>query len=176
MAFSWWEPVYSLYQHIQALLREVLRGHRTSTLWVGEQGTAVDLALSVQQTDRSLLLTMQLPAQVSPSDLEIEIGWETLLVQGCCWQPIGTLKDTDTYPGWFQSLIPLPCPIHPEVAKAEWQDNRLTLTLLKLNQASWKRIKLNLNDRDWNSQEIDQQTALAGVDYSEPYQQVSDLY
>lgn len=169
MAFSLWEPFYMLHQQLQSLISDLLKGSHTSTLWVGGQGAAIDLGLSVKQTESSLVLTIQLPPNVTPSDLEVEVGWETLLIQGCCWQPIGSLKDTDTYPSWFQNLVPLPCPIHPEVAKAVWKDNSLTLTLLKLHQTSWQRVKLNLSDRDWDSQQVIEQPVFAGMEEAESF-------
>lgn len=146
MTLAYWESLQTLArssQSIQRLLSALLEGCHSSTLWVGNTETAAIPAIEIQETDTEVILRAQIP-DIPAENLEIQVTQETVLIQG----KFAHSADVEGYfsPSQFQSLIPLPTPVHPETVQADWQDNFLTLRLPRLAIVQVPRVQVNLSN------------------------------
>jgi HSP20 family protein len=119
-------------QVAETAIQELAQAHTQSRLWVGDWGSTPIPSIELQETPQVVMLKVAVP-HVAVEDLTIEIGIETVMIQA-------TQSDTAIVegcgqfsfsPGHFDSLIPLPCRVHPELIQAELHEGILVLTLAK---------------------------------------------
>ncbi len=132
-------------QIAETAMQELARVRAQPRLWIGDWGSTPLPAVQLQETAQLIEIKIAVP-QVAAEDLEIEIGAETVLiravqsdtaiVEGC-----GKFSFS---PGYFHSLLPLPCRVHPELIKAELDNGVLSLTLAKSGAIQRQGFKFNL--------------------------------
>ncbi len=128
-----------LSQFLQNELASLLENCQQSTFWIGHTYEAAVAAIAIHETNNEVLIEVRIPDVDSP--LDVELTQETALVRGK-W---AEKNEGEGYfhPGQFQSLIPLPYPVHPESVLAAFKDDVLSLRLLKqrsITQSSRVRV------------------------------------
>ncbi len=116
-----------------------------STLWIGDWGSAQLTSVQLQETAQWLILTIAIP-NVTAEELDIQVSAETVLIQGV-QQEIAEVENyccCSYVVGHFQSLIPLPCGIYPEIIEAELENEVLTLKLAKAGKVFRQGVKFSL--------------------------------
>jgi HSP20 family protein len=145
------QALTQLSQLVQGSLASFLEDYQQSTLWIGNTEDMAIAAMSIQERTTEVILKIQL-CDVDIPTLEIQLTQETVLLQG---------KLTDRsriegyfYPGQFQTLIPLPYPVHPETVRAELQQDMLLIHLPKQAEIQQHRVKVDVIFPDfWGSQQ-----------------------
>lgn len=133
-----------LNRHMQELLTELLQTGAESTFWVGSLGATCISNLEMQTTATNMVLLMRIPG-ILPEHLEVEVTQEAAVIRGCrslaetaAWLPLER----------FQNVIPFPVTVHPEVVRAELQNDLLTLTLPKSGTTQRQGVRLQVVEHD----------------------------
>ncbi len=119
-------------QIAEAALHELAQEKVQPQLWVGDWGSTPLRTVELRETPQTIVLKVALP-QVSAEDLTIEIGAETVLIQAVQSDTaiVEGYGQFSFSPGHFNSVIPLPCRVYPELLQAELHEGVLELTLAK---------------------------------------------
>lgn len=115
------------------------------TLWIGDWGTLPLSNVEIQEFDRLLEIKIALP-NVTAADLEIQVSPETVLIQA---DQTDTVDIAGYYranfcTGRFQSLIPLPHRVYPDILKAELTDGVLLLQLARTGSVSREVFRFSM--------------------------------
>lgn len=149
MTAACWEilrSLASLHQSIQAAIDDLLHSRQTNTVWLGNQGSKGITRIEILETNQVLVLKAWIPQAVAET-LQIWVTPETLIVSGEQTErvTIPGYCDFAYRPDYFQNLIPLPFPVHPEAVTAELQQDILQLTLPKSGQSRPTGIQIPLS-------------------------------
>ena len=103
-------------------------GCQQSTPWIAHTEETPIAGIKIQEKDVTLILKVDI-SDLHLVKLNLHITPETVLIQG---QPTKVAGVEGYYlPRGFQSLIPLPHRVHPEIYVAKIHQDRLTIRLLK---------------------------------------------
>jgi HSP20 family molecular chaperone IbpA len=103
-------------------------GCQQSTLWIAHTEETPIADIKIQEKDMTLILKVQI-SDIHLVKLNLQITPETVLIQG---QPKeATVVEGYFFPSGFQSLIPLPHRVHPEIYETEIHSDSLTIQLAK---------------------------------------------
>ena len=103
-------------------------GCQQSTLWIDHTEETPIADIKIQEKDVTLILKVDI-SDLHLVKLNLQITPETVLIQG---QPTEAAKVEGYFlPSGFQSLIPLPHRVHPEIYVAQIHQDGLTICLLK---------------------------------------------
>ncbi len=127
----------NLYQRMRPVSNPSTASDPLLTLWVAQEGTTPIRDVKMQETATNILLKISIPS-LKPENLQIQVTSETVFLSGEQIEQVQVLGYCDfTYPAQqFQSLIPLPYPVHPETVTAILHKNVLVLTLPKQQSGS----------------------------------------
>jgi HSP20 family molecular chaperone IbpA len=148
MTLAYWESLRALEQlsqSMQGLLATYLESCCQPAIWVGETETTCIKAVEIQETDTEVILRVQF-SDIETENLDVELTQETVLIQ----ERPTELDRVEGYfcPDRFQSLIPLPCQIQPEMVQADLYRSTLTLRLVKkLSAVQRQKVQLNRASR-----------------------------
>ena len=149
MTLAYWESLRALEQlsqSMQGVLATCLESYYQPTIWVGETETTCIRAVEIQETDTELILRVQI-SDTEAENLDVQVTQETVLIQESSTE----LDCVEGYfcPDRFQSLIPLPCPVQPEMLQADLYRSTLTLRLVKkLSAVQRQKVQLNRASRN----------------------------
>lgn len=148
MTAACWEllrSLASLHQSIQAGINDLFHARQTNTVWLGNQGSTGITRIEILETDKVLVLKVWIPQAVAET-LQIWVTPETLILSGEQTErvTIPGYCDFAYRPDYFQNLIPLPFPVHPEAVTADFQQDLLQLTLPKSGQSRPTGIQIPL--------------------------------
>lgn len=130
---------------LEQLIHQEPQKAAQSTLWIGDWGSAQLTSVEVQETVQWLILQVAIP-NVTAEELDIQVSAETVLIQAV-QQEIAEVENycrCSYVVGHFQSLIPLPCRIYPEIIEAELDNDVLTLKLAKAGEVFRQGVKFSL--------------------------------
>jgi HSP20 family molecular chaperone IbpA len=161
MSLFEWQPLQileTLCQHLQDILTDLSTTCPTSTVWVGSNDATWISDITILETTRNVILSLQLP-NVELNDLDIQVSPETAVIQNRSAQNV-----VEGYfdPGPRQHLIPLPIAVHPEAVQAEFKHGNLVLILPKAGRTKRQRINVQVQDK---SHDLDS----AGISSAELY-------
>lgn len=149
MTLAYWESLRALEQlsqSMQGVLATCLEGYCQLTIWVGETQTACIRAVEIQETETEVILCVQV-LDIEAENLDVQVTQETVLIR----ESPTELDCVEGYfcPDRFQSLIPLPCPVNPEMVQADLYRSTLTLRLVKkLSAVQRQKVQLNRASRN----------------------------
>ncbi|MEG3926253.1 MULTISPECIES: hypothetical protein [unclassified Microcoleus] len=103
-------------------------GCQQSTLWIARTEETPIAAIKIQEKDVTLILKVHI-SDIHLVKLNLQITPETVLIQGQPTEAAGV--ESYFLPNGFQSLIPLPHRVHPEIYGAEIHSDGLTIQLAK---------------------------------------------
>jgi len=96
-------------------------GCQQSTLWIAHTEKTPIADIKIQEKDMTLILKVHI-SDIHLVKLNLQITPETVLIQG---QPTeATVVEGYFLPSGFQSLIPLPHRVHPEIYETEIHSDR----------------------------------------------------
>ena len=103
-------------------------GCQQSTLWIAHTEETPIAGIKIQEKDVTLILKVDI-SDLNLVKLNLQITPETVLIQG---QPTEAAGVKGYFlPSGFQSLIPLPHRVHPEIYRTEIHQDGLTIQLAK---------------------------------------------
>jgi HSP20 family molecular chaperone IbpA len=117
-------------------------GCQQSTLWIAHTGETPIADLKIQEKDMTLILKVQI-SDIHLVKLNLQITPETVLIQGQPTEPAGV--EGYFLPSGFQSLIPLPHRVHPEIYETEIHSDRLTIQLAKELRVPPSQVRIPLS-------------------------------
>jgi HSP20 family molecular chaperone IbpA len=113
-----------------------------STLWIAHTEETPIAGVKIQQKDMTLILKVHI-SDIHLVKLNLQITPETVLIQG---QPTeGTGVEGCFFPSGFQSLIPLPHRVHPEIYETEIHSDCLTIQLAKELSVPPSQVRIPLS-------------------------------
>lgn len=134
-------------QIAETALQQLAEEKAHPQLWVGDWGSTPLRTVELQETPQVIVLKVALP-QVNAEDLTLEIGAETVLIQAL--QSDTAIVEGYAHfsfsPGHFNSVIPLPCRVHPELLQAELHAGVLELTLAKSGTIQRQGFRFKLTE------------------------------
>ena len=103
-------------------------GCQQSTLWIANTEETPIADIKIQEKGGTLILKVQI-SDIHLVKLNLQITPETVLIEGQPTEATGI--EGYFFPSGFQSLIPLPHRVHPEIYETEIHSDRLTIQLAK---------------------------------------------
>lgn len=143
------EPVRSLRQEVDRLFEDFFRGWPrpwSGGLLAAEEG-AFAPKVDLKETEKELVLSAEVPG-LQKEDLGVNIMEDSVTISGERKAEKETKKEgyyyKETSQGAFQRVIPLPCPIVADKAKAKLKDGVLTLTLPKAAPSKTRSVEIKV--------------------------------
>jgi len=140
MPWSPWREMASMREALDRMFDESVTSMARGSDWTYP-------ALNVRQTDKEIIVEADVPG-MKQEDIDIEIGENALSIKG---ERKATHEESDkkhsyfhrevNY-GAFHRAITLPVEINPQKAKADLEHGTLIITLLKVEPAKPKTIKI----------------------------------
>lgn len=140
-----WQSIHTLNvltQLIQDSLTQFLEDCQQSTIWIGNTEETAIRKIALKKSKTELVLEVLIP-DVDSQSLDIQVSQETVLIRGK-WTNKAEVEGY-FHPSEFQSLIPLPAPVHPERNWAELNHDILIIRLLKQTPIQQSRIQIKLD-------------------------------
>lgn len=133
--------VSNINEYIQGSSPSLLNSCGQLTFWMGHIQEDPILSITINETETDFVLKVCI-SDIHLVKLDVQITPETILIQGQPTEAAGV--EGYFRPKDFNSLIPLPHPIQPEISLAEMQPDGLILQLAKQlgNQQPKVRIQL----------------------------------
>jgi HSP20 family molecular chaperone IbpA len=117
-------------------------GCQQSTLWIAHTEETPIADIKIQEKDMTLILKVHI-SDIHLVKLNLQITPETVLIQG---QPTeATVVEGYFFPSGFQSLIPLPHRVHPEIYETEIHSDCLTIQLAKELSVPPSQVRIPLS-------------------------------
>jgi HSP20 family molecular chaperone IbpA len=117
-------------------------GCQQSTLWIAHTEETPIADIKIQEKDMTLILKVHI-SDIHLVKLNLQITPETVLIQG---QPTEAAEVEGYFlPSGFQSLIPLPHRVHPEIYETEIHSDRLTIQLAKELRVPPSQVRIPLS-------------------------------
>jgi len=143
------EPVRSLRQEVDRLFEDFFRGWPrpwTGGLFAaGEGGGAPKVDL--KEGEKELILSAEVPG-LQKEEIGINIAEDSVTISGERKSEKETKEEGYYYressQGAFHRVVPLPCPILADKAKATLKDGVLTLTLPKAAPSKTRSVKIKV--------------------------------
>jgi HSP20 family molecular chaperone IbpA len=117
-------------------------GCQQSTLWIAHTEETPIADIKIQEKDMTLILKVQI-SDIHLVKLNLQITPETVLIQGQPTEATGI--EGYFFPSGFQSLIPLPHRVHPEIYETEIHSDRLTIQLAKELSVPPSQVRIPLS-------------------------------
>jgi len=117
-------------------------GCQQSTLWIAHTGETPIADIKIQEKDMTLILKVHI-SDIHLIKLNLQITPETVLIQGQPTEAAGV--EGYFLPSGFQSLIPLPHRVHPEIYETEIHSDRLTIQLAKELKVPPSQVRIPLS-------------------------------
>jgi HSP20 family protein len=107
-------------------------------------------SIELKDTETELILKAQIPG-INPKDLDIQVSADSVKLAGEYREEKET-KDKDLYCsefhfGSFQRVVPMPVPVYPDQASAEFNHGVLKLTLPKVKGATPTTVNVEVKSR-----------------------------
>ena len=135
------QSLNELSQLMQDSLASFLEDCQRSTLWIGHTPEVAVAGIAIHETQNEVIVEVRIPDADSKT-LDVEFTQETALVRGK-WIDKREVKGY-FHPGQFQSLIPLPYPVHPESVSADFKNDVLKFRLLKQRSITQYKVRVDL--------------------------------
>ena len=117
-------------------------GCQQSTLWIAHTGETPIANIKIQEKDMTLILKVHI-SEIHLVKLNLQITPETVLIQGQPTEATGV--EGYFLPTGFQSLIPLPHRVHPEIYETEIHSDCLTIQLAKELRVPPSQVRIPLS-------------------------------
>ncbi|MEG3911561.1 hypothetical protein QT979_26770 [Microcoleus sp. w2-18bC1] len=118
-------------------------GCQQSTLWIAHTEETPITGIKIQEKDLTLILKVHI-SDIDLVKLNLQITPETVLIQG---QPTEVAVVEGYFlPSGFQSLIPLPHRVHPEIYAAEIDQDGLILQIAKELRVEQSEVRIQLSN------------------------------
>ncbi|MEG4943892.1 hypothetical protein [Microcoleus sp. F4-D5] len=118
-------------------------GCQQSTLWIAHTEETPIAGIKIQEKDVTLILKVRI-SDIHLVKLSLQITPETVLIQGQPTEAAGV--EGYFLPSGFQSLIPLPHRVHPEIYETEIHSDGLTIQLAKELRFPPSQIRIQLSN------------------------------
>jgi len=118
-------------------------GCQQSTLWIAHTEETPIAGIKIQEKDLTLILKVQI-SDIHLVKLNLHITPETVLIQGKPTEAAGV--EGYFLPSGFQSLIPLPHRVHPEIYATEIHSDGLTIQLAKELRVEKSEVRIQLSN------------------------------
>jgi len=129
-------------QDLAGLFSGLPIGCQQSTLWIAHTEETPIADIKIQEKDMTLILKVQI-SDIHLVNLNLQITPETVLIQGLPTEATGI--EGYFFPSGFQSLIPLPHRVHPEIYETEIHSDRLTIQLAKELSVPPSQVRIPLS-------------------------------
>ena len=152
-----WQSIHTLNaltKLMQDSLTKFLEDCQQSTIWIGNTEETAIRKIAIKESKTELVLEVLIP-DVDSQSLDIQVSQETVLIRGK-WTKKAEVEGY-FHPSEFQSLIPLPDPVHPERNWAELNHDILRIRLLKLTAIQQSRIQIKLDSPNLTYQRVNQE-------------------
>lgn len=117
-------------------------GCQQSTLWIAHTEETPIADIKIQEKDILLILKVQI-SDIHLLKLTLQITPETVLIQGQPTEAAGV--EGYFLPSGFQSLIPLPHRVHPEIYATEIHSDGLKIQLAKELSVPPSKVRIPLS-------------------------------
>ncbi|MEG4495490.1 hypothetical protein [Microcoleus sp. D3_18_C4] len=118
-------------------------GCQQSTLWIAHTEETPIAGIKIQEKKLTLILKVHIP-DIHIVKLNLHITPETVLIQG---QPTEAAGVGGYFlPSGFQSLIPLPHRVHPEIYGTEIHSDGLTIQLAKELRIPPSKVRIQVSN------------------------------
>ncbi|MEG4008999.1 hypothetical protein QUA41_24005 [Microcoleus sp. Pol11C1] len=128
-------------QDLAGLFSGLPIGCQQSTLWIAHTEETPIADIKIQEKDMTLILKVHI-SDIHLVKLNLQITPETVLIQG---QPTEAIVEGYFFPSGFQSLIPLPHRVYPEIYETEIHSDRLTIQLAKELSVPPSQVRIPLS-------------------------------
>ncbi|MEG4218249.1 hypothetical protein QUA27_23705 [Microcoleus sp. Pol14C6] len=118
-------------------------GCQQSTLWIAHTEETPIAGINIQEKDITLILKVHI-SDIHLVKLNLQITPETVLIQGQPTEAAGV--EGYFLPNRFQSLIPLPHRVHPEIYGTEIHSDGLTIQLAKELRFPPSQVRIPLSN------------------------------
>lgn len=128
-------------EDLEGSFSSFLNGCHQSTLWIANTEETPIAAITIQEKDVTLILKIRI-YDIHLVKLNLQITPETVLIQG---KPTEAMVVEGYFrPSGFESLIPLPHPVHPETYWTEIYADGLTIQLVKELRTQQSKVMIEL--------------------------------
>ncbi len=118
-------------------------GYQQSTLWIAHTEETPIADIKIQEKDVILILKVDI-SDIHLVKLSLQITPETVLIQGQPTEAAGV--EGYFLPSGFQSLIPLPHRVYPEIYETEIHSDGLTIQLAKELRVAPSQVRIQLSN------------------------------
>ena len=118
-------------------------GCQQSTLGIAQTEETPIAGITIQEKDMTLILKVHI-SDIHLVKLNLQITPETVLIQGKPTEAAGV--EGYFLPSGFQSLIPLPHRVHPEIYGTEIHSDGLTIQLAKELRVEQSEVRIQLSN------------------------------
>ncbi|MEG4533346.1 hypothetical protein [Microcoleus sp. D2_18a_D3] len=118
-------------------------GCQPSTLWIAHTEETPIAGIKIQEKKLTLILKVHIP-DIHLVKLNLQITPETVLIQGQHTEAVGV--EGYFLPSRFQSLLPLPHRVHPEIYGTEIHSDGLTIQLAKELRIPPSKVRIQVSN------------------------------
>ena len=136
------QPLNDVNQDLAGSFSGLPTGCQQSPLWIAHTEKTPIAGIKIQEKDVTLILKVDI-SDIHLVKLNLHITPETVLIQGQPTEAAGV--EGYFLPSGFQSLIPLPHRVHPEIYETEIHSDRLTIQLAKELRVPPSQVRIPLS-------------------------------